>query len=104
MLSWANWLRRLTRSNRRLRRAARGAAANRGAPVTWAAPNVEALEERIVFATRVWTGAVDANWMTPGNWVGGVAPQADDNLLFPAGVTGSALTSTNDFPDGTRFR
>ena len=39
--------------------------------------------------TFTWTGAVDTDWTTPGNWtVGGVsattAPMAIDNVLFPA--------------------
>src|SRR5262245_25143505 len=34
-------------------------------------------------ATRTWSGGgVDANWATPLNWVGGVAPVAGDALIF----------------------
>jgi hypothetical protein len=53
---------------------------------------------------RTWTGVsgIDKNWMTPGNWQGGVAPSPGDNLIFPSG-TGSNLTNHNNFPDGTTF-
>src|SRR5262245_35394680 len=34
-------------------------------------------------ATRTWSGGgIDANWATPLNWVGGVAPSAGDALVF----------------------
>ncbi len=34
-------------------------------------------------ATRTWSGGgLDANWATPLNWVGGVAPTAGDALIF----------------------
>jgi autotransporter-associated beta strand protein len=52
-------------------------------------------------ATRQWTGAVDGKWMTTGNWAGGVAPAADDDLVFPPGAT--RIATTNDFPALTRF-
>ena len=32
---------------------------------------------------RVWTGAADTFWSTPGNWIGGVAPQPGDSVQFP---------------------
>jgi hypothetical protein len=53
---------------------------------------------------RTWTGTsgIDNNWMTPGNWQGGVAPSPGDNLIFPSGI-GSNLTNHNNFPDGTTF-
>src|SRR5262245_947991 len=64
---------------------------------------VEELESRIVPATRIWDGGgADALWSNPQNWSGNVAPQPEDNLLFPAGA--SRLTNFNDFASGTRFR
>ena len=35
--------------------------------------------------TYTWDGGstVDSNWSTPENWVGDIAPQAGDNLVFP---------------------
>ncbi len=52
-----------------------------------------------VGSTRTWSGlGADNNWSTPGNWVGGVAPVAGDNLIF----TGSTrLSPNNDFTAGT---
>ena len=52
-------------------------------------------------ATMVWAGG-SGNWTTAANWIGGVAPQQDDNLIFPA--TPTSVTSVNDFASGTRFR
>src|SRR4051794_7643182 len=42
----------------------------------------ESLEERVLLATKTWTGAVDTGWNTPGNWQGGV-PATGDDLVFP---------------------
>jgi autotransporter-associated beta strand protein len=48
--------------------------------------------------TLTWTGAVDANWGTTGNWSGGTGTEIpdspDDILMFGPGA--SNLTSTND--------
>src|SRR5262245_38107151 len=65
-------------------------------------PRLEALEDRLApAATRVWTGAVDTNWTTPGNWQGNAAPFSGDDLVF----TGTVRTqNTNDFHAGTTFR
>src|SRR5690349_2644318 len=64
---------------------------------------VEYLEDRLLFAIRVWSGlGVDANWSTAANWAGGVAPTSDDNLVFPAGA--SQLSNFNDLANNTRFR
>src|SRR5262245_53683225 len=54
---------------------------------------------------RTWSGSsgIDNNWMTPGNWQGGVAPSPGDNLIFPIRIGGSNLTNYNNFPDGTIF-
>jgi autotransporter-associated beta strand protein len=58
------------------------------------------LEDRTVPA--VWDGGgVDANWMTPENWVGDVAPVAGDALIFPDGA--AKLSNTNNFSPGTNF-
>ena len=36
-------------------------------------------------ATKTWTGnGADNNWQTAANWAGGVAPVANDDLVFPA--------------------
>ena len=65
-------------------------------------PAVEPLEDRRLLAVRVWDGGgANALWATPGNWVGDVAPQQDDSLVFPA--SGARHTNTNNFADGMRF-
>ncbi|MBS0647761.1 MAG: autotransporter domain-containing protein [Verrucomicrobia bacterium] len=45
-------------------------------------------------ANLTWSGAVNNLWTNPGNWVGGVAPNNGDSLLFPGNAT--SFTSTND--------
>ncbi len=63
-------------------------------------PHLELLETRITPST--WTGAGgNADWMTPDNWSGDVAPQSGASLDFPAGV--SNLATVNNFPTGTQF-
>jgi hypothetical protein len=45
-------------------------------------------------AVRTWDGGgADANWQTAANWVGDVAPVANDDLVFPAS---SAQFATNN--------
>ena len=51
-------------------------------------------------ATRTWAGT-SGNWSNPANWVGGVAPVAGDDLVFPNATT---YTATNDFPVSTPFQ
>src|SRR5207249_4507436 len=64
---------------------------------------VEILEDRISPSIRIWSGAgADANWSTKENWVGNVAPQQDDNLVFQTGAL--QLANNDDFAAGTRFR
>jgi autotransporter-associated beta strand protein len=61
-------------------------------------PRLEALEERLAPATRVWDGGslVDSNWTTAANWVGDVAPLPGvDALEFPS--TAARKTNTNNF-------
>ncbi len=64
-------------------------------------PGLESLESRVVLSTLTWTGAVSSSWSVGGNWVGGVAPQAGDALVFPAGAT--SLSSVNNLTPGTSF-
>ena len=55
----------------------------------------------VVAAVRTWTGAGgNNNWTTPANW-GGTAPNAGDDLVFPAGA--ARLANTNDYGNGTAF-
>ena len=66
---------------------------------------VEPLEQRCLLTIFTWSGASLAgqNWTDKTNWVGDVAPQANqgDSLSFPGGVSG--LNPVNDFPDGSSF-
>jgi autotransporter-associated beta strand protein len=61
-----------------------------------------ALTTTISFAAdRTWSGASDNNnWTTPQNWVGGVAPLANDSLIFDSFAR---LTPNNNFATGTEF-
>ncbi|MDW8310379.1 MAG: hypothetical protein RMK20_13475, partial [Verrucomicrobiales bacterium] len=51
---------------------------------------------------RVWSGAgTDNFWGTPANWVGGVAPNPGDDLVFPAGA--ARLVNSNNYGATTVF-
>ncbi|HKS23926.1 MAG TPA: Ig-like domain-containing protein [Thermoanaerobaculia bacterium] len=52
-------------------------------------------------ATKTWTGAVNENWSNGGNWSGGVAPVAGDDLAFGSAPFTSSLK--NDLAAGTVF-
>lgn len=48
-------------------------------------------------ATRTWDGGgADSNWNTAANWVGDIAPAANDDLVFPA-VSPQFATNNNFF-------
>ena len=64
-------------------------------------PSLESLETRITPSTMTWTGATNGDWMTAGNWSSDKAPQAGDDLVFPA--NSSNLNVVNDFPANTAF-
>ena len=68
--------------------------------------NLERLESRVVLSTSTWTGgnsATDVNWSDAANWRVDTAPVAGNDLVFPTGVTGTALTNTNDITASTSF-
>ena len=53
-------------------------------------------------ATKIWDGGgSDNNFSTATNWVGDVAPVANDNLVFPNGAI--RQSPNNDFPANTVF-
>src|SRR5687768_902171 len=52
-------------------------------------------------AARFWTGAVNGNFSTAGNWLGNVAPTNSDDIVFQAGVT--RLLVTNNFSPNRFF-
>ena len=53
-------------------------------------------------ATKTWDGSASGLWASGANWVGGVAPVAGDDLVFPSGAL--RLANTNNFAAGTSFR
>src|SRR5690242_10625633 len=63
---------------------------------------LERLEDRSLMATMYWTGASQSsqNISDPANWVGNVAPQQDDSLVFQAGAT----TKSASFDQVARYR
>jgi hypothetical protein len=63
---------------------------------------LDRLETRLAPAIATWDGGgADNNWTTAANWVGDVAPQPGDDLVFPLGPPRTA--NVNDFPAGTAF-
>src|SRR5690349_14653180 len=52
------------------------------APVKTFRPGLEMLEGRLAPAVDMWTGTVDNNWTTPGNWSLGHAPATTDVAQF----------------------
>ena len=65
---------------------------------------LESLEDRRLLAVLSWSGSAgagDTNWQTAANWVGGVAPSAGDNLVFPSDA--SQTNTNNNFLAGTSF-
>jgi len=54
---------------------------------------VEAMESRRLL-TAFWTGAAGNNWSDSGNWQGGITPQSDGVVDFPANAANK--TSVND--------
>jgi hypothetical protein len=60
------------------------------------------LETRLAPAVATWDGGgADNHWTTAANWVGDVAPNPGDDLVFPE--TAQQLTNVNDLPAGTAF-
>lgn len=54
-------------------------------------------------AVKTWDGGgADANWQTAANWVGDVAPVANDDLVFPAAA--AQQPNNNNFAGFTTFR
>jgi autotransporter-associated beta strand protein len=72
-------------------------------------PTLEVLEGRLAPATAVWDGSADgsgvpfqnANWSSPQNWIGDVAPSRGDDLVFP--IAAFQSISNDDFAPGTVF-
>jgi hypothetical protein len=66
-------------------------------------PRLEALEDRLVPSTDIWTGAalIDPSWRNPLNWSANAIPAANDSLIFPA--LAFSHSAVNNFTAGTRF-
>jgi len=55
-------------------------------------------------STKTWSGAgSNEDFSTAANWVGGVAPSAGDNLVFPVSASSPILYVNNDYASGTVF-
>src|SRR5687767_8600008 len=55
---------------------------------------VLALGSVSTFAQDTWTGTVDANWSTAGNWFDTTEPSATDAVTFPLVIPASGGTIT----------
>jgi hypothetical protein len=65
-------------------------------------PRLLALEDRLAPAIATWDGGgANNNWTTAANWVGDIAPQPGDDLVFPLGA--AQTSNVNDFAAGTAF-
>src|SRR5262245_48045835 len=63
---------------------------------------LDRLETRLAPAVATWDGGgADNKWTTAANWVGDVAPQPGNDLVFPG--TAQQITNVNDFAAGTAF-
>src|SRR5580658_4347785 len=93
-MSGYRWRRRLQEFFRKLRAARKAARRN----MFFLRLGLEPLESRRLLTVRVWDGADivngNSNWSDPANWVGNVAPQPQDNLVFPTNYSSS--TTIND--------
>jgi autotransporter-associated beta strand protein len=55
-----------------------------------------------IITTYTWSGlGADNNWATGANWVGGVAPDSGDSIIFPSGA--ARQTNTDNIAAGTVF-
>src|SRR5262245_18156133 len=90
-MSFRSWL------NRKTSRAATPSRPRRSRPT------VAPLEDALVLSTCPWSGdsPVNSNCTTPANWKGGIAPEAGDDLVFPAGA--ARRDNRNDFAPNTKF-
>jgi autotransporter-associated beta strand protein len=55
----------------------------------------------VAAVVKTWTGALDGNWNTAGNWSPSGVPAAGDDLVFPTGAAN--LTMTNGISAGRSF-
>lgn len=63
---------------------------------------ITAIAQQSTGVTRTWDGGGPNNlWTTAANWVGDVAPESGDSLVFPAAA--AQLNNVNDYPNGIGF-
>src|SRR5688572_19533965 len=65
---------------------------------------LERLEDRSLMATLYWQGGNGTDVSNPLNWVGNVAPQQDDSLVFPAEAAAGNRTANFNPAAPTRYR
>ena len=51
-----------------------------------------------------WGATLNDNCDDPDHWLLDIAPQAGDQLVFPAGIEGTDRGMDNNFPEDTVFR
>jgi hypothetical protein len=80
------------------RRATAGVSRSRLVVACAVIPLLLGLAGRASAATRTWSGAgPDSNVSTAANWVGGVAPDDGDGLVFPPAATTFTVTQDTAF-------
>ena len=57
----------------------------------------------VIRTPDIWTGATDANWATPGNWIPANEPVAGDSILFNNLSVNNLTLSQNDTAGGTIY-
>ena len=65
-------------------------------------PKLEPLEDRLVPANHIWSGAVSSLWSVPGNWSTGGSPAGDPTPVL-AFTEGTRTSSTDDLPGQTNI-
>src|SRR5579862_7280818 len=49
--------------------------------------------------TNLWSGAVDTNWSTPGNWTNNAPPGAGDDAIFDNTNSAANITTIGNVVD-----
>src|SRR5579871_1546415 len=90
--NWRKWVNRKPRSSRR--------AFSPRPRLPLQRLELERLEERLAPTVDIWSGAAgNGKWSNPGNWSNGI-PTPGSDLVFPANLPSTALTSNNDLSTG----
>jgi hypothetical protein len=54
-------------------------------------------EEPSAFLEYTWTGAIDSNWLNPGNWSSGLVPGSVCNVTIPATPHNPVLSASGSY-------